>query len=75
MRSHILLLLRANIWQGNFPKKNTKEDGYKGTAPVTTFPQNKYNLHNIVGNVWEWTADWWITRHSQNRQTNPVGIK
>jgi len=36
------------------------------------FPQNKYGLHNIVGNVWEWTADWWITRHSSDQQTNPV---
>lgn len=64
---------KANIWQGNFPTKNTEKDGYKGTSPVTMFPQNKYGLHNIVGNVWEWTADWWITRHSSDQQTNPVG--
>ncbi|EZA47619.1 hypothetical protein DMN91_012218 [Ooceraea biroi] len=64
---------KANIWQGDFPTRNTKEDGYGGTAPVTMFPQNRYDLHNIVGNVWEWTADWWLTRHSPDRQTNPTG--
>ncbi|XP_020300487.1 sulfatase-modifying factor 1 [Pseudomyrmex gracilis] len=64
---------KANIWQGNFPIKNTEEDGYKGTSPITMFPQNKYGLHNIVGNVWEWTADWWITRHSHDLQKNPIG--
>ncbi|KAM0732539.1 Formylglycine-generating enzyme [Formica fusca] len=64
---------KANIWQGNFPTENTEEDGFKGTSPVTMFSQNKYGLHNIVGNVWEWTADWWITRHSSDRQTNPFG--
>ncbi|XP_039301944.1 formylglycine-generating enzyme isoform X3 [Solenopsis invicta] len=62
---------KANIWQGNFPTENTEEDGYKGTSPVTIFSQNKYGLHNIVGNVWEWTADWWITRHLHDRQINP----
>lgn len=64
---------KANIWQGNFPAENTEEDGYKGTSPVTTFLQNKYGLHNIVGNVWEWTADWWITKHSHDRHINPIG--
>lgn len=64
---------KANIWQGNFPTENTKDDGYKGTSPVTMFSQNKYGLHNIVGNVWEWTADWWITRHSSDPQINLIG--
>jgi len=49
---------RMNIWQGAFPKKNTKEDGYAHTAPVTAFgPQNDYGVYNMVGNVWEWVAD------------------
>ncbi|XP_011643684.1 sulfatase-modifying factor 1 [Pogonomyrmex barbatus] len=64
---------KANIWQGNFPIENTEKDGYKGTSPVTRFLQNKYGLYNIVGNVWEWTADWWITKHSHNQQINPIG--
>ncbi|XP_018339151.1 PREDICTED: sulfatase-modifying factor 1 [Trachymyrmex septentrionalis] len=66
---------KANIWQGNFPTVNTEEDGYKGTSPVTMFSQNRYGLHNIIGNVWEWTADWWITKHSSDRLINPNLIR
>ncbi|XP_023244271.1 sulfatase-modifying factor 1-like [Centruroides sculpturatus] len=63
----------ANIWQGKFPEENTKDDGYFGTAPVTSFPSNKYELKNMVGNVWEWTADWWTNQHSAKHQKNPSG--
>lgn len=29
---------RCNIWQGTFPKTNTRDDGHLGTAPVKAFP-------------------------------------
>ncbi|XP_015601824.1 sulfatase-modifying factor 1 isoform X2 [Cephus cinctus] len=64
---------RVNIWQGQFPINNTEEDGYYGTSPVTDFLPNVYGVHNIVGNVWEWTSDWWITKHSDEIQIDPVG--
>ena len=48
---------RCNIWQGDFPTRNTLEDGFLTTAPVTTFPPNGHGLHQPVGNVWEWCAD------------------
>lgn len=48
---------RANIWQGEFPKVNTEEDGYLTTAPVRTFRPNDYGLWQMVGNVWEWCHD------------------
>ncbi|XP_071612460.1 formylglycine-generating enzyme isoform X2 [Heliangelus exortis] len=63
----------ANIWQGVFPTNNSAEDGYKGTAPVTAFPPNGYGLYNIVGNAWEWTADWWDVQHSTDEVHNPKG--
>lgn len=62
-----------NIWQGDFPHNNTAEDGYIGTAPVDSYPANKYGLHNMVGNVWEWTTDWWAVRHHKDFQKDPQG--
>jgi formylglycine-generating enzyme len=63
----------CNIWHGVFPTKNTAEDGYVGTAPVDAFPPNGFGLHNAVGNVWEWCADWWGVTHSPRRTRNPRG--
>ena len=61
---------RMNIWQGTFPENNTRADGYLGTAPADAYgAQNAYGLHNMVGNVWEWTADLWRvdSGHSSDR--------
>ena len=52
---------RMNVFQGTFPGRNTAQDGYAGTAPVDAFPPNGHGLHNMTGNVWEWTADHWST--------------
>ncbi|XP_041350463.1 formylglycine-generating enzyme-like [Gigantopelta aegis] len=63
-----------NIWQGEFPKENTAEDGYFMTSPVTSFPdQNKFGLKNIVGNAWEWTSDWWQVKFTRKPLDNPKG--
>jgi formylglycine-generating enzyme required for sulfatase activity len=48
---------QCNIWQGQFPSANTGDDGFLGTAPVTTYAPNGYGLWQMVGNVWEWCAD------------------
>lgn len=53
----------ANIWQGHFPHENTREDGWARTSPVRAFPSNGYGLYDMIGNVWEWTADFWSVRH------------
>ncbi|PZU10097.1 formylglycine-generating enzyme family protein [Sphingomonas sp.] len=49
----------ANYWQGNFPYANQLLDGWARTSPVGTYPPNGYELFDMIGNVWEWTADWY----------------
>jgi formylglycine-generating enzyme required for sulfatase activity len=56
----------ANTWQGAFPQQNLATDGYERTSPVTAFPPNGYGLYDMIGNVWEWTTDWWSPVHDAN---------
>lgn len=66
----------ANWWQGNFPDKNTLEDGFLRRAPVKSFSSNGYGLYDITGNVWEWTSDWFDENYYQKSpKSNPQGAE
>lgn len=66
-----------NTWQGEFPRVNTEEDGWLGTAPVASFPPNGYGLYQTTGNVWEWVHDFYGPRRAPERgaEIDPTGPK
>ena len=53
----------ANTWQGEFPHQNLCVDGFARTSPVNEFPPNGYGMSDMIGNVWEWTSDFYAPKH------------
>ncbi len=64
----------CNVFQGDFPHADSAADGFAGSCPVDAFPANPYGLLSSIGNVWEWTADWFSPDyHVTTTPHNPVG--
>ena len=60
--------MMAKTWSGVFPTQNDAPAGLERTSPVRSYPPNGFGLYDMIGNVWEWTSDWYAEAKPLHRE-------
>ena len=71
-------------WGDEFFKKSTSgseatismahHNDPDGPVDVASYPENSFGLRDVIGNLWEWTADWYeVHYYSVSPWLNPLG--
>ena len=54
-------------WPATFKVIEGYRDGYARTSPVGSFAANKFGLHDLGGNLWQWCEDWYDESTKKSR--------